>query len=121
MLVDLAHGHDIRFLPIPKPPVYGILAAPPCTNLAASGARWWKAKGVDALADALAIADACLSKVVNAVEWCGIKINLIVDLKHEVVPAYDVTDIKGVDGETLPNANASLGRHCVGLTAGPGP
>jgi hypothetical protein len=30
-----------------EPYVYGILAAPPCTHFAASGARWWKEKDKD--------------------------------------------------------------------------
>ena len=35
---------DIRLFKKIKEPVYGILAAPPCTHLAGSGARWWKDK-----------------------------------------------------------------------------
>ena len=62
-------GYDVRVVTIPHydvrdyiPPknVHGILAAPPCTDLAGSGARWWKQKGYQALLDALAVADACL-------------------------------------------------------------
>jgi len=61
-------GYDVRNITLPdydvrtyKPPenVYGILAAPPCTHLAGSGARWWKEKGEEALFEALAIVDAC--------------------------------------------------------------
>jgi len=46
-------GYDIRLITLPKydvrtyqPPdnVYGILAAPPCTDFASSGARWWLEK-----------------------------------------------------------------------------
>ena len=40
--------------------VYGILASPPCTHLAGSGARWWAEKGTKALLEALSIVDACL-------------------------------------------------------------
>lgn len=39
--------------------VYGIIANPPCTHLAGSGARWWKIKGDSALLEALSIVDAC--------------------------------------------------------------
>lgn len=39
---------------------HGILAAPPCTDLARSGARWWVGKGEQALLTALSIADACV-------------------------------------------------------------
>ena len=40
--------------------VHGVLAAPPCTHLAGSGARWWEKKGQKALLEALSVADACL-------------------------------------------------------------
>lgn len=40
--------------------VHGILAAPPCTDFAVSGARWWAGKGEQALLDSLAVADACI-------------------------------------------------------------
>ena len=62
-------GYDVRLITLPEndvrtyqPPenVYGILAAPPCTHLSGSGARWWKQKGEGALLEALSIADACL-------------------------------------------------------------
>ena len=44
-------GYDVRVITLPdydvrtyKPPenVYGILAAPPCTHLSGSGARWFE-------------------------------------------------------------------------------
>ena len=57
--IDLKNGQDIRTLPYPGR-VHGILAAPPCTHLAASGARWWKEKGPEALLESLALVDACL-------------------------------------------------------------
>lgn len=61
-------GYDVRIITLPPdirlccPPesAYGILAAPPCTHLAGSGARWWEEKGEVALLEALSIADACL-------------------------------------------------------------
>jgi len=40
--------------------VHGILAAPPCTHFAGSGARWWEEKGKNALLDGLSVVDACL-------------------------------------------------------------
>lgn len=60
--VDLDHGADVRSLAYPGR-VHGILAAPPCTHLAGSGARWWVEKGEGALLSALAVADACLRLV----------------------------------------------------------
>ena len=57
--VDLKTGQDVRLLEYPGR-VHGILAAPPCTHLAASGARWWKDKGDDALVEGVSLVDACL-------------------------------------------------------------
>jgi hypothetical protein len=37
--VDLEDGQDVRLLELPNRPVHGILAAPPCTVFAGSGAR----------------------------------------------------------------------------------
>ena len=45
--VDLKHGQDIRLLEIPEKPVYGILAAPPCTSFCRSGSQYWKQKDQD--------------------------------------------------------------------------
>jgi hypothetical protein len=50
---------DVRLF-VPPSNVHGVLAAPPCTHLAGSGARWWAGKGEAALLDALSIVDACL-------------------------------------------------------------
>jgi hypothetical protein len=41
-------------------------------------------------------------KVTKVVEWFGFKLHLIVDVKHEVVLSYAITDTKAGDGETLP-------------------
>jgi DDE family transposase/transposase-like protein DUF772 len=41
-------------------------------------------------------------KVTKVVEWFGFKLHLLVDVKHEVVLAYHITDPKAGDGETLP-------------------
>jgi hypothetical protein len=41
-------------------------------------------------------------KVIKVVEWFGFKLHLLVDVKHEVVLAYVITDTKEGDGETLP-------------------
>lgn len=53
-------GQDVRLVESPDERIYGVLAAPDCTHLAGSGARWWKEKGESALLEALSIADACL-------------------------------------------------------------
>lgn len=41
-------------------------------------------------------------KVTKVVEWFGYKLHLLVDVKHEVVLSYEITDTKAGDGETLP-------------------
>jgi len=46
--VDIEHGDDIMTYDYKSiGPVYGILAAPPCTHMSASGAVWWPAKDRD--------------------------------------------------------------------------
>ena len=40
--------------------------------------------------------------VTKVVEWFGFKLHLIVDIRNEVVLAYEVTDTKAGDGQTLP-------------------
>lgn len=56
--VDIKRGQDVRLLQHVGP-VRGILAAPPCTHFASSGARWWAEKGEEAILDGLAVVDAC--------------------------------------------------------------
>jgi Transposase DDE domain/Transposase domain (DUF772) len=41
-------------------------------------------------------------RVTKVIEWFGFKIHLLVDVKHEVVLSYEITDTKAGDGETLP-------------------
>ena len=62
-LVDMKTTGDVRLLEFPNP-VHGILAAPPCTHLSSSGARWWAEKGEEALLESLAVVDAYLRLVV---------------------------------------------------------
>jgi len=42
-------------------------------------------------------------KVTKTVEWFGYKLHLLVDVKHEVSLAYQITSTKAGDGETLPS------------------
>jgi hypothetical protein len=57
--IDLRSGGDVRLFEALPYPVRGVLAAPPCTEFAGSGARWWQSKGQDPLLDGLALVDAC--------------------------------------------------------------
>lgn len=61
--VDIKHGQDVRTLHRPDVPVHGILAAPPCTHFARSGAQHWASKGEAAVLEGLSIVDACLRLV----------------------------------------------------------
>ena len=68
-------GYDVRLVTLPEqdvrtfvPPekVHGVLAAPPCTEFAVSGARWWATKDPALLETALAVLDACLRIIADA-------------------------------------------------------
>ena len=71
-VVEVDLPQDVRLIELPEYQIHGILAAPPCTHLAGSGARWWKEKGEEALIEALSIVDACLRLVMfcKPVWWC---------------------------------------------------
>ncbi len=57
--IDLAiDNQDVRLLKKPDMPIHGILAAPPCTYFAISGARWKRTD--NELRDGLSVVDACL-------------------------------------------------------------
>jgi hypothetical protein len=60
--VDVLAGEDVRLLELPARPVHGILAAPPCTVFANSGARWPRTD--DEMREGLSVVDACLRLVV---------------------------------------------------------
>jgi len=62
--VDLKHGQDIRLVEHLARPVHGILAAPPCTAFAGSGAQYWPAKDASGeTTEGIALVDACLRAV----------------------------------------------------------
>ena len=69
-----AAGYDVRYITKeigvenyhPPKNVYGIIANPPCTEFAVSGARWWKEKGNKPLETALKIVDECLRIIEEA-------------------------------------------------------
>ena len=62
--IDLAHGQDVRLLELPDKPVHGVLAAPPCTMFANSGARWQRTEAQ--MLDALSVVDACCRIILAA-------------------------------------------------------
>ena len=69
-------GYDVRLVTLPEqdvryyhPPkhVYGILAAPPCTDFCVSGVRWWPEKDrTKGLQEALSVVEACLRIIKQA-------------------------------------------------------
>ncbi len=62
--IDLQRGGgDVRLMERPTFPVHGILAAPPCTVFAGSGARWPRTD--EDMIEGLSIVDACLRLVVT--------------------------------------------------------
>lgn len=52
-------GADVLGFQLPKRDIAFVAAFPPCTDLAVSGARHFKRKGLDALIDALMVVNAC--------------------------------------------------------------
>lgn len=68
--LDLKFGNDIRLCEY-QGQVHGILAAPPCTAFAGSGAQYWPEKDADGRTlEGLGIVDACLRFVaVCSPQW----------------------------------------------------
>lgn len=76
-------GYDVRVVTLPEqdvrtyiPPwdVHGILAAPPCTEFAVSGARWWAGKPSHLLEEALEVVNACTCIIKQAdPEWWALE------------------------------------------------
>jgi hypothetical protein len=62
--VDLKHGGDVRLMELPDRPVHGILAAPPCTVFANSGARWTRSD--EEMRAGLSVVDACCRLILAA-------------------------------------------------------
>lgn len=57
-VVYKTHFNVLGKLNLALPPAI-VFAFPPCTHLAVSGARWFQAKGMDALIEALTVVNAC--------------------------------------------------------------
>jgi len=58
--LDITRGEDVRLAKYMTDPPDVVLAAPPCTHFSGSGARWWEAKGVNAVTEGLALVDAVM-------------------------------------------------------------
>lgn len=84
--VDLKRGQDVR-LYSHLDRVHGVIAQPPCTHFAGSGARWWKQKGEGALLEGLSIVDACMRIIlVTNPKWWVLE-NPVGRLKDYLGPA----------------------------------
>jgi len=85
--VDLQrNGSDIRLFQHTDK-VHGIIAQPPCDHFAVSGARWWKAKGNDALLDGLQLVDACMRIILaHRPRWWVLE-NPVGRLRHYIGPS----------------------------------
>jgi len=57
--IDLKFGYDVRLIKKPDRKVYGVLAAPPCTVFAGSGAKWKALRPISEVLEGLSIVDAC--------------------------------------------------------------
>jgi hypothetical protein len=80
--IDLRYGDDVRLFEALPYPVRGVLAAPPCTEFAGSGARWWESKGQGPLLDGLALIDACCRIIlIHRPQWWVIE-NPVGRLNH---------------------------------------
>lgn len=63
--VDLRNGEDVRLMELPEHwTVHGILAAPPCTVFANSGARWPRTEAE--MLEGLSVVDACCRIILAA-------------------------------------------------------
>ena len=60
--IDALTGQDVRLMELPAKPIHGILAAPPCTMFANSGARWVRTR--EQMLEALSVVDACLRIII---------------------------------------------------------
>mgnify|MGYP001563846805 CR=1 FL=1 len=58
--IDLKLGDDVRLIKVPSEEVYGVLAAPPCTIFANSGAKWKMLRSISEVLEGLSIVDACI-------------------------------------------------------------
>jgi hypothetical protein len=56
---------DVRDYDSPDSEYAAAFAFPPCTHLAGSGARWWKEKGLESLAESIELVAACHETLVS--------------------------------------------------------
>lgn len=84
--VDIKNGLDVRHLQWADTQVWGIIAQPPCTHFAGSGARWWAKKGKGAIEEGMALVDACLRAVLIYDPMWWVLENPVGRLRHYIGP-----------------------------------
>ena len=112
--VDVKDGQDVRLMKKLPYPIRGILAAPPCTDLAGSGARWWTEKGTEALIESLSIVDACLRAVViYRPKWWALEnpVGRLVHYLGEPKLRFDPNDYAGYSED--PESNEYSKYTCI--------
>lgn len=93
-------GYDVRLVTLPdidvktyRPPqVWGVLAAPPCTEFARCGARWWASKPPEKLIEGLSVVLACLRVIAEARPTWWVLENPVGRLKHYIGPPEFIFD-----------------------------
>ncbi len=113
--IDLQRGgQDIRLFSPPSGRIQGIIAQPPCTDFAGSGARWWEGKGEEALLEALSISDACLRFVALCSPQWWVMENPVGRLSRfygEPVMTFNPSEFAGYADD--PDAEAYTKRTCL--------
>lgn len=115
--VDLKLNGDVRLFRYPGA-VHGILAAPPCTDFAVSGARWWKDKSDEQLVQSLSIVDACIRlATVCDPEWWVLEnpVGRLKDYIGDPVMYFDPCDF----GDSYTKKTALWGRFNTNLPRTP--
>jgi hypothetical protein len=84
--IDLARNQiDVRFWEHVDN-VHGVIAQPPCTHFAGSGARWWHEKGEEKLLEGLSVVDACMRIILSSNPQWWVLENPVGRLKDYIGP-----------------------------------
>lgn len=104
---------DVRKFPAVLGRPYGVMAFPPCTDLASVGSVWWDSKGEAALLHALAVADACLRFAVRSrADWWLVE-NPSGRMSRYWGPPDHVFSPHEFGGYLIPSGDAYTKRTCL--------
>ena len=94
--VDLQHGQDLRLFEARPSAAHGILAAPPCTAFASSGAQYWAEKDQNGeTLHGLSLVDACMRIIlVHKPQWWALEnpVGRLKDYLGQPVFSFDPCD-----------------------------